>query len=414
MYVKDVHFPSPFALSILFYLFHLMKQVYIVLQVRIERARTFVLFRTDPYQPVLVPFIFRVLQLKSIAKETIKKKLYAIKSLYEYFQLELGYDLDEILINSRYQILKAELPSFIKWLLYTESIAGFHTRKATLQHISEYLYWALKRYSKTSNEANNTKEFLDSHYRSLPTPGPVKKDFITQGEVNLLLTYTYPLSTDNPFKEKNRLRNYIIIHLFASTGIRIGELLKLKSSDVHDYNGSYYIEVLNREDEEEDLRADEPSLKNEQSQRVISITEELHNCIQKYIMNFRRPIRDGRKVKLGHGYLLVSERGTPLSKTTIYDVLDHLKETIIRKGKHKFEKDLTPHSFRHYFAESFLENLIEIQGVDEERAKDQLRIIGGWSLSSNMPSFYAKRYIAESANAHNAFRIQNAIKKLHD
>jgi len=40
-------------------------------------------------------------------------------------------------------------------------------------------------------------------------------------------------------------------------GIRLGELLKLKSSDVHELNDRYYIEVVNGENESEDTRVDE-------------------------------------------------------------------------------------------------------------------------------------------------------------
>lgn len=38
-------------------------------------------------------------------------------------------------------------------------------------------------------------------------------------------------------------------------------------------------------------------------------------------------------------------------------------------------------------------------------AKDELRLIAGWSLNSKMPDLYAKRFISEQANAANLQRI---------
>jgi integrase len=387
-----------------------MKVHFKLIKVRIQSKREIVLFRTEPYQPILVPFIFQILQLKAKALATTKNKLNAIKNLYEYFQSELDYDIDEILINRRFEILKSELPSFINWLLYSETFDGFYSRKANLNHISEYLTWALNRYSKSRSESRLIKDLFESYSRSLPSPKPSENDWINKEDSDLLLKYSSPLFPFNPFRPQNQLRNYIIINIFLSTGIRISELLKLKSLDIHQSSESYYIEVINRENEEDDSRSDEPGLKNNQSQRVISITDELYNLIQNYIIEFRRPVRLGKKIKLSHGYLLTSERGRPLSKTVIYDLLRQLKEKIIKDG-HSFSSDLTPHSFRHLFAENFLENLIEVQGLDENRAKDELRTIGGWSLNSDMPTFYARRYIAKSANAHNMFRISNSLKK---
>lgn len=40
---------------------------------------------------------------------------------------------------------------------------------------------------------------------------------------------------------------------------------------------------------------------------------------------------------------------------------------------------------------------LEIKGVLDD-AKEQLRVLGGWSKDSLMPGYYALRFISESAN----------------
>lgn len=45
-----------------------------------------------------------------------------------------------------------------------------------------------------------------------------------------------------------------------------------------------------------------------------------------------------------------------------------------------------------------------LSGLMEE-AKDELRLMGGWSPTSQMPDLYAKRFLSEQANLANIQRI---------
>lgn len=45
-----------------------------------------------------------------------------------------------------------------------------------------------------------------------------------------------------------------------------------------------------------------------------------------------------------------------------------------------------------------------IVGLMEE-AKDELRLLGGWSHNSHMPDVYAKRFLSQQANMANLHRI---------
>ncbi|MFW1860823.1 hypothetical protein ACG9XP_03185 [Acinetobacter baumannii] len=49
-----------------------------------------------------------------------------------------------------------------------------------------------------------------------------------------------------------------------------------------------------------------------------------------------------------------------------------------------------------------------------EKAQDDLRVLGGWSLSSTMPKHYAKRFIVERANLMNLSRIAHTITEINE
>ncbi len=77
--------------------------------------------------------------------------------------------------------------------------------------------------------------------------------------------------------------------------------------------------------------------------------------------------------------------------------------------------------FRHTWATRKLSFLIEsYKGKDSSRplrdihlqAMDMLRSLGGWSISSNMPALYAKRFIHEHANVLNLRRIEVESEEL--
>jgi integrase len=109
--------------------------------------------------------------------------------------------------------------------------------------------------------------------------------------------------------------------------------------------------------------------------------------------------------------LFISDRGRPLSIRALSNVLDRLFLTI-ELAHPGLLPTLSAHDFRHTFADRFLAYLVEKLGHDLERATDELRRVCGWSDTSTMPRRYASRYLAESANLHNAQRASAAWSRL--
>jgi len=372
--------------------------------VEVSHLRGVFLLRTNPYQPLLVPFIYTVSHLRNLAKSTVQSKLIGLKYLYTFYAERYSIDVDEFLINRKHQFILDKLNEFVYWLTYSETIIGLQTREIYLFAIRDYLIWSCIRYQVSHDFITSVNNLLNSHIRKYDSATKTSTSF-TKGEFDLILKFSNPLENKNPFKSKYRNRNFIIISLLQSTGIRLGELLNLKCSNIHDFEGRHYIEIIRDEDDLNDSRLRKPSIKNNQSLRTVSITQQLYLAINDYIICERRPIRGGKKMKLQHGFLFTSDRGSPLSYSLIGTMLTNLKKSIKANGEH-FQNNLTPHSFRYFFAETYLSNLIEVQGLEIELAKDHLRAICGWSISSIMPNYYAKKYIAEKANKLNLKRIE--------
>lgn len=81
--------------------------------------------------------------------------------------------------------------------------------------------------------------------------------------------------------------------------------------------------------------------------------------------------------------------------------------------------NLHPHMFRHTWATLKLKQLCEKEySINHnnrsaiESAKDQLRELGGWSYSSQMPSYYARSYLNALANESNLVRINSFDDKI--
>ena len=60
-----------------------------------------------------------------------------------------------------------------------------------------------------------------------------------------------------------------------------------------------------------------------------------------------------------------------------------------------------------YFAENMILSLIETKKMEIERAKDEIRTVCEWTINSNIPVLYTKKYFQFLANNHNLERLKN-------
>ncbi|AZC75994.1 hypothetical protein C4K31_3091 [Pseudomonas chlororaphis subsp. piscium] len=385
--------------------------------------------------PKLVPFIYVQLKLRYCACNTAAAHLRAIQAFYAYAKSR-DLDIDEAILACHFEAILSLLDGYAIWLqsgrqadnlvarIGKATTAPFpqidpRTRDQYLRLLKRYLSWCVTRYIPRARQgstiqANIEVVFADvadvierrfeSHIINV-RPDRARYRSLTAPQLQIIRTLIIPGAVENPFPERLQLRNWLMIELMLETGIRRGELLKLYARDINQGSQHAYLSINDREHDPEDPRAEEPALKTHG--RTVGISTQLYEVYERYIQSERRPLRDGKPMKLLYRYLFISDRGRPLSIRALSNVLDRLFLTI-ELAHPGLLPTLSAHDFRHTFADRFLAYLVETRGYDLERATDELRRVCGWSDASTMPRRYASRYLAESANRHNAERASSA------
>lgn len=366
----------------------------------------------DTAIPILLPFTYSILQIKDKAFKTRRRHQTAIDELYQFFEGK-GIELDEVLIQGEFYRLFDHLHEFFMVHLYRHGDPSPGSLMEKVQAIREYLHWAFGRYTqlqvvdeKRARVESNLELKLTTFFQSYtPLSNFTRRNYksLSEQEVIHLMEVVHPESEYNPFPPEHRLRNYLIIKIFLSTGIRLGELLLLKTASLVQSEERFYAKIAHCSNEE-DTRADRPDLKNVQSERVIAISKDVFELSDHYILHLRAPVRKGKRMRLMHGFLFASELGKPLAKSTVTDIFQKINTTLSDLNKQPSIR-VSPHVLRHTFADSFLQYLIDVRHLDMARAKDELRAVCGWSMNSVMPLHYAGRYISRIANQHNLDRI---------
>lgn len=251
------------------------------------------------------------------------------------------------------------------------------------------------------------------------------------------------VNPQNPFSDGfEQYRNYLIHRLMFNYGLRVGEVQLLMKDSVGpslpDSKGNvrFLFTVQNLPDDVDDPRKKRPSVKTEHSYRQIELTEDDYIMMTIYIEQYRDPLFENKGID-DHNILFIKGKGklSPLS----YDaILTFYKKKIdptfislypyYRTKRNKnidYLVNITPHVGRHTWAYMTLEFIYNsllkesvmlahdygvrarMNGVLEP-AVEQLRTLGGWSITSKVPLMYAKRFLEMVSNQSNQKRTKRA------
>ncbi|MFG1495376.1 tyrosine-type recombinase/integrase [Saccharospirillum sp. HFRX-1] len=252
--------------------------------------------------------------------------------------------------------------------------------------------------------SQSTKDIRPSWKRRLSVPKG-----LSENQEETILVKLQPDSDENPWPQNKalRVRNYLIVMLLYSLGIRRGEMLGIKLSDINYQNNS--VSIVHRPNDPDDNRKSEPLIKT--NERILSVPDYLMTHINYYIEHYR----NGKKAKY-HPYLLISYgkgNGSPLSIKAIDAIFN-----TVRKNFPNLE-GITPHSFRHHNVFRTLESIAEqtknLPIEDRmEREKRALAYKFGWSDTSEMPNLYGQKYYQEEASRALAKRNDQLLGKLNE
>ena len=233
---------------------------------------------------------------------------------------------------------------------YSKDLAEFNEvvnkdlSKVSKDEIKDYLRVLFERSNKNSSVARKIST-LKSFYKYMKNEGfmnvnpatnikyPKKEKllpkFVTQNDLDVILD----VSKVGSFGD----RNYLIIELMYSTGVRVSELVNIKLSDI-DFSRRQ-IRIMGKGSYE----------------RFVFYGERASKAIDKYTRGLRNDLLKEKK----SDYLILNKDGNKITTRGIAKILDGvIKETSVRSS-------VSPHTLRHSFATHLLDSGCDLRSVQE-------------------------------------------------
>lgn len=271
-----------------------------------------------------------------------------------------------------------------------------HTQYSRITFIYKYIEWLASNLVDSHDEI--FLERLNTCIRNLKEIRPHKKGrnghlkekSLTSEEIEVLFEIVRINSPLNPFKKEVQRRNRLIILMLYYLGVRGGELLNIRISDIN--FSSNQLSIVRRADEKIDTRIIQPLVKT--NERIIPLNDVLAKEIHFYVLNERNNIAKKKK----HDYLFVTHKsgageGLPLSYTAYSKMIQNIKEASPNL------KTLTGHMLRHTWNAEFSKRMDSMDNAPSEERQEQLRsYLMGWKEGSGTASVYNKRFISDKAH----------------
>ena len=208
-----------------------------------------------------------------------------------------------------------DLEKYLKYIKNLESTTVAHK----ITSIKSYFNYNIKRKIVSVNPADKvSRPKLTKH---LP-------EYLTEEEVGKLL--------DVEVRSPYDYRNKTILELLYSSGIRISELVNIKTPNYD--SEECLIRIMGKGSKE----------------RIVPLGDYAVNIMNDYMNNYRPLIN-----KKHTDYVFVNNRGDKISRQFIFKVI---KKEALKKG---IKKDISPHTLRHTFATHLLKNGADLRIIQE-------------------------------------------------
>jgi integrase len=242
------------------------------------------------------------------------------------------------------------------------------------------LYFGLKTTAETVVGLLNARIPASSGRNSL-----AEREGLSKEAVSALVRIVDPVSPDNPWNgEHLRERNALIVRWLLDLGVRRGELLGVRISDINFQTNE--VLIARRADNPEDPRKNQPNTKTQD--RLLPLDDDLATLTRRYIVGARRRIPGARR----HDFLIVADgTGAPLTLGALNKLFEAL-----RLRCPELPQELSPHACRHTWNDHF-SILMDERKVPEESEKKMRARLMGWSETSNTAVTYTRRHVKDKA-----------------
>ncbi|MEQ1560903.1 MAG: site-specific integrase [Methyloglobulus sp.] len=286
-----------------------------------------------------------------------------------------------------------------------------NTLSIRIAYISEYLGWLAIRVIERDRKQIDTDTWnrIDRMVVSLKKRKPQKrrtlaafaKKGITETQQEILLELVKPGSKNNPFTDNLQKRNQLIVLMLYCLGLRAGELLALRISDI-DFQDNTLL-IARRHNNPLDPRAYQPVVKT--SDRRIPLSEALIKAIYDHIMQERCCVPNAKY----HDFLLVTHQNGPyLGQPLSAKGLSKVFSAIVAARPNELT-GLTPHILRHTTNDRFSDLMEQktVGNAEEEKLRSYLM---GWREGSGTSATYTRRHV-ESKSHQASLNLQNQLWK---
>lgn len=275
--------------------------------------------------------------------------------------------------------------------------AGLASEYMRLTHAAKYTEWLAKVLLSTANDRQATGE-ITRMKKGLESRRPARKGRnqiarekgLNKEQVAVLLEVVRPGSEFNPFDDSGvQVRNRLIILLLLYLGIRGGELLNIRASDI-DWSNNQIV-IARRADEKLDPRVKQPLVKT--LDRRIPMRDTLVDTIREYITKYRNKIPNARR----HDYLLITHKsgptqGMPMSRPAYNKIIKLIASAVPELF------DMHGHGLRHTWNNEFSELMDRMDDPPSPEEQEKRRsYLQGWKEGSGAAAAYTKRFVREKA-----------------
>jgi integrase len=210
---------------------------------------------------------------------------------------------------------------------------------------------------------------------------------LSAAQRELLLKVIKPDSPMNPFRPKFRTRNYAMVILPYTLGLRAGELHGLLRPDYDNSRNPASLMIHRRPHDRHDRRK-EPA-KTKTRARLLELEGEAQRALDTWLVD--RSDRGRFPQARKNSRIFVNLDGEELSLRGARMVFERLRAAYPELA------GFCQHVLRHDVNDRLVEQTA-LRGWDPEEVRADAIYLMGWSEMSKMPERYAKRAIAKRAN----------------